>query len=115
MNMKKEVSYDARNDVFYFNESSSVQDSLDVGDFYLEFSGEGQIVGVEVLNASETISQLTGENFDSDELESILDADIKVHVKGDFAFIVLYLWIERDGEEVQESVGINVPSSTVAA
>lgn len=113
--MDEELSYDPENDVLYFNEGSSVQDSLDIGDFYLEFSGDGKIVGIEVLNASETISELTGEDFDSQSLENIVNAEIKVHFKGDFAFIVLYLSMEKEGERVQESIGINVPSSTVTA
>lgn len=113
--MEREVSYDSENDILYLNEGSSVQDSLDIGDFYLEFSGDGKIVGVEVLNASDTISQLTGEDFDTSNLESILDAKLNVHIKDEFAFVVLYICVEKDGEKVQESVGINVPSSTVAA
>jgi uncharacterized protein YuzE len=112
--MEEKVSYDAENDVLYFNQGSSVQDSLDIGDFFLEFSGEGRIVGVEVLNAAETISQLTGEDFTPEMLESISGAEVKVHMKGEFAFVVLYLSLEREGEEIRESIGLNVPSSAVA-
>ena len=109
------MSYDSESDVLYFNKGISVQDSLDVGDFYLEFDGDGRVAGVEVLNASETISQLTGDKLGSGGLEDVVSAEIKVYVKGEFAFVVLYLWFERDGQKVQESVGFNVPSSTVRA
>lgn len=112
--MEKSVSYDSENDVLYFNRGSSVQDSLDVGNFFIEFSSDGRVAGIEVLNASETVSQLTGEDFDKDVLERVEDAEIKVHRSGDFAFIVLYISIEKDGETIRENIGVNVPTAVTA-
>jgi uncharacterized protein YuzE len=111
--MERVVSYDGKEDVLYFNKGSSVQDSLDIGDFFLEFDGEGQIVGVELLNASDTVSRMSGEEFSEEDFEDIRDAEIRVHSRGDFTFVVLYLILEREGKEVREGVGVNLPTDAV--
>lgn len=113
--MEKIVSYDSENDVLYFNSGKSVQDSLDIGDVFIEFSGDGEVVGMEVLNASETISELTEKDFSQEDLSNVTDADIKILTKGNFAFITLFFIVEKEGEKVRERVGVNVPSNAVSA
>ena len=113
--MGKKISYDPDEDILYFNEGKSVQDSLDIGNMFVEFSGDGEIVGMEFLNASETISELTGRDFSSVELADIIEAEIKIFFKGDFAFITLFFVTEKEGEEIKESVGVNVPTKAVSA
>lgn len=113
--MKRKLSYSSEDDVLYFNEGEAVQDGLDIGDFYIEFSSEGSVTGIEILEASDTISQLTGQDFSREDLENIKSAEIKIYRKGEFAFITLQFVIRREDQEVRESVGVNVPSSAVAA
>lgn len=113
--MKEKISYDPENDVLYYNKGQKSQDSLEVGNLFIEFSSSGQVVGMEIVDATETIKELTGEEFSSEDLKSIENAGIKVHTKKKYAFIRLDLQVKRDQERVKESVGINLPSSTVAA
>lgn len=113
--MNEEVSYDSEEDILYYNSGEMVQDSLDIGNVFVEFSSNNEIVGVEVLDASEFISEFTGEKFSSKDLENIIDAKIKVMRKGDFAIVVLQFVVEKEGKKVRDSVGVNVPSSSVTA
>lgn len=113
--MDEELSYDSEEDILYYNRGEAVQDSLDIGNVFVEFSGDGEIVGIEVLDASDFISDFTGEEFSSEDLENVLDAKIKVIRKGEFAIVALHFVIEKDGEQMRESVGVNLPSSSVAA
>lgn len=113
--MEKKISYDPEEDILYFNKGKSVQDSLDIGNMFVEFSGDGEIAGMEILDASETISELTGRDFSSVELSDIIDAEIKIFTRGSFAFITLFFVTEKEGEKIRESVGVNVPTSAVSA
>lgn len=55
--MKPKISYDEEHDILYYNTGEKVSDSLELGDVYIEFSEEGKIVGVEIMNASEFLYQ----------------------------------------------------------
>jgi len=113
--MEKTLSYDPEEDILYFNKGKSVQDSLDIGNMFIEFSGDGYVVGMEVLDASETISELTGRDLSGEELSEIADAEIKIFIEGNFAFITLFFVTEKEGETIRESVGVNVPTNAVSA
>lgn len=111
--MDQKISYDSEEDILYYNKGEVVQDSLDIGNVFVEFSSSGEIVGIEVLDASDFISEFTGEEFSSEDLENILEAKIKIIRSGDFAIVTLQFIVEKDGQRVRESVGVNVPSSSV--
>ncbi len=113
--MERKLSYDSEQDILYFNEGRIVQDSLEIGNMYIEFSADNKVAGVEVLNASEFISDFTGEEFSKETLGNILDAEIKVIRSGDFVVITLQFVAEKEGQKVKESIGVNVPSQTVTA
>ena len=113
--MDKKLSYDSREDVLYYNRGSSVQDSFDIGNVFVEFSSSGEIVGIEILEASEFISDFTGEEFTKRDLENILDAKLKIMTKGEFAIVALHFVVEKEGQKVKESIGVNVPSNGAVA
>lgn len=73
--MKEKLSYDSEQDVMYFNRGEPAQDSLDIGNVYLEFSGEGKIVGMEVLEASERL------NYNECALTMGLQCDIFANIR----------------------------------
>lgn len=113
--MKKKLSYDSEEDILYYNQGEKALDSLDIGDMFIEFSGDNKVVGVEVMNALEFINDYTEREFSREELSNISEAEIKVFRRGEFAFVMLFFKVDRGGETVKESIGVNVPSSTVAA
>lgn len=113
--MKEKISYDAEEDILYYNKGSAVQDTLDIGNFFIEFSGDGEIVGMEILEASDTISELTDQSFSPDDLAKANDAEIKMFVEGDFVFVTLFFTTEKKGEIIKERIGVNVPTRAVSA
>ena len=110
----EELSYDNENDILYFNKGERVKDSLDFGNIFLEFSNNNEVVGVEVLNASETLSNLSGQDFDSNSLDNIQDAELKMVPDGETTFIVLKLLVPREDGAVEESINLNFSSEAVA-
>lgn len=109
-----EISYDKENDLLYFNEGEKVQDSLDIGNLFLEFSGKNDIMGVEILNASQTVSELTGNETTVEDLENIEDAEIKIIPEDSVVFIVLKLKIAKGEEVTEESINLNFSSQALA-
>lgn len=110
----KKISYDRENDLLYFNKGEKVQDSLDIGNLFLEFSGKNDIVGVEILKASKTVSELTGNEITADDLENVRDAEIKIIPEDKVVFIVLKLQIAKGEEVTEESINLNFSSQAIA-
>lgn len=110
----EKISYDKENDLLYFNQGEKVQDSLDIGNLFLEFSGKNDIVGVEILDASQTVSELTGNETTVEDLENIEDAEIKIIPEGSVVFIVLKLKIAKGEEVTEESINLNFSSQALA-
>ncbi|PSH01737.1 MAG: hypothetical protein BRC27_01085 [Nanohaloarchaea archaeon SW_10_44_10] len=110
----EKISYDQENDILYLNKGKKVQDSLDIGNLFLEFSGKNNIVGVEILNASKTVSELTGNDTTAEELENVKDAKIKMIPDNDTVFIVLKLRIAKGEEVTEESINLNFSSQALA-
>jgi uncharacterized protein YuzE len=113
--MEKKLSYDPEQDILHFNRGEIVQDSLEIGNMYIEFSGDGKVVGIEVTEASKFISDFTGEEFSSEALENVSDAELKIMQSGEFMIITLHFIAEKEGREVRDSIGVNIPAQAVSA
>lgn len=70
-------NYDKLNDLLYvYKKNSSVYSNVMIGDFHLEFSKNSELVGVEVLNASNLLKEYDIpkrilENIDNVELKMV--------------------------------------------
>ncbi len=79
-NIKKHIKfeYDQHNDLLYiFDEKHKVDNTLIVGDFHIEINENGNVVGVEVLNASDilkvySISKEMLSNIDAVDLKAVV-------------------------------------------
>ena len=69
-------NYDNLNDLLYvYKENSSVYANVVIGDFHVEFSKEWQVVGMEILNASDLLGEY---DVSKDMLENIKKIEIKI-------------------------------------
>ena len=69
-------NYDNLNDLLYvYKENSSVYANVVIGDFHVEFSKEWQVVGIEILNASDLLGEY---DVSKDMLENIKKIEIKI-------------------------------------
>ena len=109
--MSEKISYDRENDILYIHQGGSARDSLPVGDFIVEFSGDNRVVGLEVLNASENINVFLDEEISAEDLENIVDARLSYRESHGMGIIFLVIVIEREGERREEKVSVNMPSA----
>lgn len=112
--MKKKLSYDPESDVLYFNEGKKVSDSINQGNIYVEFSSDNKFVGVEVLEASETLSKILDYDVSKEMLENVMSVKLKMIPANNYTYLVFVIKMKKDGEEVRESININIPSNAVA-
>lgn len=99
-------SYDRENDVLFISEGVEASDALTVGDVMVEFSEDGDVVALEILNASDFLSDLSDVRIDKDDLEGLQGADFQVRRRGSEAFVMFRLEIA----ERTEKFNLNYPS-----
>ena len=60
-NNKMNFSYDRESDDLFLYSSKS-KGSIEIGDFILDFNNRKELVGLELMNASRVLEDITGEN-----------------------------------------------------
>lgn len=84
-----EFHYDTVNDLLYvFKKDASVYSTIVVGEFHVECSKNSEIVGIEVLRASEILSEY---GISQHDLEHIHKAEIKSVVRNNSLLVSLIL------------------------
>ena len=88
------IKYDKNLDILTIrNEKESIKSSLRVGPNIFDFSFNGKVVGIEILNVFETFGKLL--NLDKKSLEKIKIAKIRNIIKPDVLMIALTIFIEK--------------------
>lgn len=90
-------NYDNLNDLLYvYKENSSVYVNVVIGDFHVEFSKEWQVVGMEILNASDLLEEY---DVSKDMLENIKKIEIKTVNRDNSLLIFLMIASLADVEK----------------
>jgi len=98
-----EFNYDKLNDLLYvFKKKASVYTNVVVGEFHIEFSREGDVVGVEVLRASDLLKEY---GISKRLLENIKGVTLKVVVQG--SSLLVFLIISALNEEKTATITMN--------
>lgn len=87
---KLEFNYDELNDLLYvYKKDSSVYSNVMIGDFHLEFNKNSELVGIEVLNASDILGEY---EIPIKFLKNIKQVDLKVVTRNDslLVFMIIY-------------------------
>ncbi|MDY6788506.1 MAG: DUF2283 domain-containing protein [Candidatus Nanohaloarchaea archaeon] len=112
--MEKKQSYDSEHDILYINRGEKVKESLEIGDMVVDLSYDGKVAGLEILNASKTISELTGIQVSDNNLRNIEKADLDTVKKGEHLFIVLKIAFRKEEKLIEKSIDVNLPSREIA-
>ena len=86
---KLKFNYDKENDLFYtYKEDSQVYSNVMIGDFHIEFNKNGEVIGVEVLNASDVFYEY---QIPTAFLENIKEINIKIVIRNNLMLICLII------------------------
>lgn len=99
------IDYDYENDILYLISGENVKDSLQVENFVIDFSDDDKVVGVEVLDASRILSQLTQLDITKEALSKAASARISVYQGREIMYVLLFMCLPVN----QESVDVRIP------
>ncbi len=81
--IKANINYDEPNDVLYIYKEGSVKGNIKMGNFVIDITSKGNVIGLEILDATKTLP-----NFSKELLKSATGAKIVIIKKGDSITII---------------------------
>ena len=95
--------YSERSDILNIHRlGKKTAGSEELGDFTIDFDENNNIVGVEVVNASEFFNEL---NITKNQLQELTTAEIIVRQKGSYSMILLKLTVAQ----IQHTIPLPTP------
>ncbi len=95
--------YDKLNDLLYiYKKDSYVYSNVMIGEFHLEFDKEMRLVGVEILNASEMLSEY---GIPQKNLENIQEVELKAVVRN--SSLLVFLMIRALDQKATAAITLN--------
>jgi uncharacterized protein YuzE len=101
-----EIKYDQGEDILWISKGKKVKASIDVGDFILDVDGDGFIVGLEILNASENLK------ITEDQLNTLQKASMVVTYKPKYAYISLIIHLGDKEKDITIPLTVNLGHGT---
>lgn len=101
------IKYDKKLDILYIkNENEPVKSSLRIGPYIFDFSFNKKVIGVEILNTSDTFGKIL--NLDKTAFEHVEKAKIRNIMKPDVMMVAMTLIINKK----EYNPVLNVPLKT---
>jgi uncharacterized protein YuzE len=92
-----EHDYDEVNDLLYiYKKNTKVYSNVMIGDFNLEFTKNGELAGIEILNASGILEEF---KIHKKILENIRKVDLKVVARGSSLLIFMIIYSDKTKSE----------------
>lgn len=89
--------YDYENDsLFLYDSTSKSKGSVELDDFVVDFNSKGEIVGIEMLNASKFFENLEEQVITKEILKGIKECKIDIVTKNNFFVIKFMLLLEAN-------------------
>ncbi len=88
-NNKMNFSYDRESDDLFLYSSKS-KGSIEIGDFILDFNNRKELVGLELMNASRVLEDITGENVNK-LLNNLKSCSVNIKSCGSLLIIQIHL------------------------
>ena len=89
---KTKVDYDEEFDDLFVYKEGNAEYTVNIGDFVIDISKTGKIVGIEIMNATETIKELSQLKLPKNILKNLKGAEIFMRKKQNALFIGLLLY-----------------------
>jgi len=106
---ESDFDYDEKNDILYIHKKCSAKGSLNIGDFIIDVSHDGRLAGLEILNASKTISKFISSRITKKMLSEIKKAGIHAEYRGNAMYVYYMLAISHRKIEIQDHLAVPMP------
>jgi uncharacterized protein YuzE len=89
---KFEIDYDKEfDDLYLYRKDKKAEVSINLGSFVIDATKSGQIVGIEMMEASSTLTNLLGSGVSKGTLDNLTDATVHVNAKDNALFVAIIL------------------------
>ena len=114
--------FDAESDTLYlYSKKVPVASSIELGNLIIDFAKDGSVVGIEFLNATQTLAHLLvvsqpsawkdKTRLDSGMLSQIKKAHVSVHTEADLFIIAIELYTQ-DEQVLKGNLGLPIPTGS---
>ncbi len=104
MTKETQFDYDKENDTLFIYKKEAIKGSIDVGNYIVDFTHEGNVAGIEIMNASEVLRNL-GVEKPSDFLDNMKQVKFNAIQKKDSVSVYFVILSKT---EVSLSIAIPV-------
>ncbi len=102
---KFKLDYDFKEDLLYlYNEKKKSNGSIEFGEIVVDLEKKGEVVGLEIFEASKYLSELTNRKITKQNLKKINTAKFSFNSKKGTILIRIILLIEK--EEIPASIAL---------
>jgi uncharacterized protein YuzE len=101
------MKYDQEEDILSLSKNIKIKASIDIGDFIIDIDHKGFVVGMEILNASQTI-RLT-----ESQLSSLERASMSISYKPNYLLITLLLKLKEKEKDISIPLTIDLGHNSV--
>ena len=109
------VDYDKENDILWIGSGRKVSDSLEVDKFVIDFLKNGNVAGVEIMDASNIISNLASIRISRNVLGHVEDARLRYYKSSELVYVVLQFKITIGNAVKNISLQVPAPKQAVMA
>jgi uncharacterized protein YuzE len=110
MAKKAKINYDEENDILYVYSGEKAKDSLEIDNFVLDISPDNRIVGVEIFDAINYLSKVSGLKISKESLSNISDVRMQFYQRKELFYVLIFLALKVEGKE--KEINLQVPAPT---
>lgn len=113
MAKEAKVDYDEENDILYVYSGEKAKDSLEIDKFVLDISADNKVVGVEVFDAIDLVSKLSGLKMSKESLSNVISAKMQFYQSKELFYVLVFLVVQIMGKEQEISIQVPAPSAVM--
>jgi len=103
------MNFDAEEDILLLSKNKKVKASIDIGDFIVDIDYKGFVVGIEILNASETLG------ISMTSLKSLKKASMQVVYKPNYVLITLVMSLKNKEKDLTIPLSVDLGHSSITS
>ena len=106
-----QIDYDDEfDDLFIYRQDTKSDISLNIADFVVDVQKNGTLTGIEIMKASNTLTQLLSKKVTKEELQKITDVKMNVSSRENALYVSIIVSTKLNGTASQMTIPLVVPA-----
>jgi len=113
MAKEAKIDYDEENDILYVYSGEKAKDSLEIDKFVLDISADNKVVGVEIFDAINIVSKLSGFEINKEILSNIASARMQFYQSKELFYVLIFLIVQIKDNKQEINIQVPAPSAVM--